>query len=205
MHTVSVFYLVGIIIFIFAVIASISVFAYKKYLENSISKMQVELTNAREALQPNLIKELSRANARFLSAQSLLDSHVTLSRFFDLLQTLTLQSVRFNKFAYTMNDEGKVSVTLSGEARSYSALAVQSKVFSENPNFVDTIFSNLDLNESGNVVFSFKTQVNPRLISYSTYSNSLSPNVPILAPIVENGTSTEQVQSSSTPAQKPKP
>ncbi len=171
------FHTLAVIIFIFAIIISIGIFAYEKLLGGKISRMEAELSAAKVALQPELIKELSRANARFEAAKVVIRNHTLFSSFFDLLQPITLQAVRFNSFSYVMNESGKITVTMKGEARSYATVALQSKVISENPNFINPQFSGLDLKENGNVLFSFKTEINPKLVSYSTLLES-TPVVP---------------------------
>jgi hypothetical protein len=189
-HPTSLFYKVGVLVFVVAVLASIGVFGYKKVLEGRIASMEADLNTARASLQPDLIQELSRANARFQSAEKLLNNHITVSSFFNLLESLTLQAVSFNKFTYLMTDSGNVSVTMGGEARSYATVALQAQTFADDDNFDNPQFSDLDLNDDGEVVFTFKSGIKPQLISYSeVFSGDDSVIVPPAGP-VEPSTST---------------
>ncbi|HEY4489736.1 MAG TPA: hypothetical protein VJC12_00585 [Candidatus Paceibacterota bacterium] len=193
----SLFYSLSIIIFIIALLGTGSVFAYKIISERSFSKMQSDLEAARAELQPELIKELSRSNARFEVAQNLINNHTVLSAFFALLESLTVQTVRFTSFTFNQNDRG-ASVNLNGEARSYSTLASQAKVLSENQNFLSTKFSNLDLNKDGNVIFSLEAQINPKLVSYSSFFGANSLPLPAASPGVPPNQATSTIPASAT-------
>ncbi len=169
----SIFSFFATLIFVVAFVASLGVFVYEKYLSGRIAKMENSLTMARQALQPELIKELSRSDSRIVSAKELIDKHITLSSFFEFLQINTLQSVRFNGFTFISDENGKFAVTMKGEARSYATVALQASIFSGDSGLIDPQFSGLDLNEDGMVVFSFKTGVSPSLISYREQFRSL--------------------------------
>lgn len=167
------FYVLGVIIFVITLALSVGVFVYKKILVSKIGNMETELSTAKAALQPELIAELSRSNARFESAKSLIASHTLLSSFFNLLESLTLKSVRFTNFSYDISEARKVSVSMRGSATSFSTVALQAKVFSEDSNFINPQFSNLDLDKDGNVTFTFKSDIDQKLVSYKTYIDSL--------------------------------
>ena len=154
-------------IFVVALIASVAVFAYDKFLSARISKMDESLSAARTALQPELITQLVRSDKRIISANALIQHHVTISSFFEVLQELTLQNVQFTSFSFGTGETGGLSINMKGEARSYATVALQAKIFSENDNFINPQFSNLDLSEKGDVVFNFKSQLNPKVISYT--------------------------------------
>lgn len=188
------------IIFVFAIILSVGVYGYQKILESRIDKMQTELTNARDALQPEVIKELSRANARFVAGEDLIKRHTLISSLFKELESLTLGSVRFSKFSYVADDLGGIVIGMNGEATSYSTLALQAKIFSENTNFKNSQFGDLDLDKSGNVIFSFKSSVNPSLVSYDTYIKSLQISEPPPQPSIP-----VQESETPTPATSPTP
>jgi hypothetical protein len=197
----GIFYFVGATIFTVAIIASLAVFGYEYYLGGRIAKMEADLTAARAALQPELIKELSRSNKRFLAADEILKTHVTVSAFFNVLQKLTLQSVRFNTFAYDMKTEG-IAVVMKGEAKSYAIVAQQAKVISEDPAFNSVQFSDLDLNTKGNVTFVMKATVNPKAVSYVVGMESmLSPQANTVTPVNTPSASTTQVSTTSTQTQ----
>lgn len=182
-------------LFVVALIASVSVFAYEKYLSGQIAKMDQDLSAARTAIQPELINQLVRSDKRIISATELVANHVTVSSFFELLQTITLQNLQFTAFSFGSAEGGSLTITMKGEARTYATVALQAKIFNDNENFINPQFSNLDLNDKGDVVFSFRSQINPKLISYTEKLNAGSPS-PTTAPVPDVSTPT----SSSTPS-----
>jgi hypothetical protein len=191
------FYVISVIIFVFSVVCTVGVFGYMKYVQANIDRMNEELSAARESLQPEVIKEISRVDTRFESAKDLLKTHVLLTAFFDLLESKTLEAVRFTNFSYLMDEGKKVSVTMKGEAKSYAAVALQSKILSEDKNFKNPQFSDLTINKDGNVIFLFKTNIDPTLLFYSTYTNTSAPAEPaqVTSTPVDTG---EPVATSST-------
>ena len=76
---------------------------------------------------------------------------------------------------------------MSGKAKSYNSVAYQAKVFSSEPAFKNAVFSNLDLDQSGNVVFEFDAQIDPSLV---TYQNNIAA--------YKNISNTDVVQSDSS-------
>ncbi len=165
-HSGGLFHLFGTIIFSVAILLSVGVFAYEAFLGSRISKMEIGLSAARVAIQPELIKELSRANTRFISAEEILNNHEKVSSFFTLLEDLTLQSIQFSSFDYSGTESNGVIVKMKGLASSYSSVALQSKVFSDDTRILSTQFYDLDLDEDGNVVFSVVLKVDPMVVSY---------------------------------------
>lgn len=160
------FYVLGVSLFVLAVVSSAGVFAYEKYLQNRISGMQEDLEAARQALNPSLVKEISRSNARIVSAKEILSSHISITNLFSFLEEQTLQSLRFSDFSFSSDNAGKASIVMNGEARDYRTVALQSDIFSRSPNLKNVSFTGLDLNDSGNVTFSFKANVVPEFLLY---------------------------------------
>lgn len=171
------FSFVANLIFVIALVASIGVFAYEKYLNHEISTMSDELTAAKAALDPDLIGKLASSDARIIAANQILNNHITLSAFFALLQTQTLQNVRFTSFSYLQKPDGTYGVSMKGEARTYADVAAQADVFNKNSNFINPQFSNLDLNDKGNVTFAFSSGLDPKAISYIAEFNAAAPAV----------------------------
>ena len=197
----GIFYFISTTVFTITVIASIAVFGYELYLNGRIFKMETELADAREALQPDLIKQLSRSNSRFLSAEEILKKHVTVSALFASIEKLTLQNVRFSSFGYdTKTDD--IIVIMKGEATTYATVAQQAKVIAEDPAFKTSLFSDLDLNTKGNVVFTLKATINPKAVSYeSNLNTTLNPSSTQILPSLPAASST----ASTTLPTQPRP
>ena len=160
------FFLGALIIFLAAVIASVGVFLYKQVTTQNLDEKKLQLEMARAAFEPALIKELALLDLRIQSAEEILDSHVALSAFFNLLEQSTLKSIQFNDFTYSVSDGGGMRIQMHGRGLSFSSVALQSDVFGKDPFIQNSIFSNLDLDDVGNVIFDFSASVDPTLVSY---------------------------------------
>lgn len=203
-------YILAEILFGFMVLACIGVFGYQKLLDAQIQKMSGDLQSATETVQPELIRDLSRASARFQSAKQIVNSHVTISRLFSLLESLTLQTVRFNDFSYSADQTGALYIVMTGEARSYVSVALQSDIFLNDPSFINPQFSNLNLNAKGNVIFSFKSKIDPSVVSYvkgmeQDKAQGIQSNTPPPPTLEQAGSAIEpfaieEEDSTSTPA-----
>src|SRR5690606_6243391 len=131
----------------------------------SLDNMAIELEAKRAEIEEETVAEILRRNNRLISAGSLINSHTALSPFFAFLEASTLGSVRFSDFHFEFVERAPL-VSMRGEAESYSALALQADVLNKSSNFRNPVFSNIALDESGNVTFSFEAELDPALISY---------------------------------------
>jgi hypothetical protein len=156
---------VAFIIFMVSIVGGVGVFLYGRFLIASIASKKESLERARAAFEPELIRELSRLDSKLRLSQSLLDAHVAPSGIFDLLESLTLETVRFTDMSYTMDDQS-IRLSLSGEALSFASIALQSDEFGKNRRITEPVFSGLTLDEKGNVRFTVEALIDPSLLSY---------------------------------------
>lgn len=159
------FYFLSLIIFSVSVILALGVFGYKFYLKYSIAQMGADLENARSTLQPEVIGELTRLDNRIISSRELITKHLILSPLFKFLELSTPKTVRFTDFNFLKTPQG-LELSISGEARGYAVLALQAEILDKSQYFKNSIFSNLGLNEKGDVNFTLKTVIDPTLASY---------------------------------------
>ena len=105
---------------------------------------------------------------RINASNQILSKHIAISPIFQALQEITMKSVRFTKFDYDFSGDknSRINVKMSGVTLGYSHLALQSDLFAQNKNFIDPVFSNLALNESGNVIFDLNFSVDPSFVDY---------------------------------------
>lgn len=156
---------IAIIMLVLSVVSAAGAFLYERFLLTSIKNKEATLERAKSAFEPELIRELSRVDAKFTIGKSLLDHHVAPSGLLDLLEDVTLESVRFTSFSYLSDPEG-IHVVMQGEARSFASVALQSDELGRNRSLRDTAFSGLTLDERGNVQFTVTATVDPALVSY---------------------------------------
>ncbi|MCR4334273.1 MAG: hypothetical protein NUV47_00885 [Patescibacteria group bacterium] len=189
-RSINFFFLIGSIIFLVVIAGVLYVFIATQFLNRSITQSEQTLEKARQAFDPSLIDTLTNLDTRFKTGKTLLGSHIAVSPFFGVLESMTLKTVRFQDFEYTLISNDKVNVTMKGEGESFSSIALQSDAFGKSKLFKNPIISNLVVGQNGNVSFDFSASIDPSLVLYKNSS--------ISEPVV-NPTVIEVNVSSSTP------
>lgn len=169
-RTTNFFSLIVTIIFVTVILISIGVFAYNMYLDRTHKAIQEDLTAQLDALkaQNSDIIKLTRMDMRLKSTKALLDQHVALTELFQFLGDHTLSTIRYTGLRYNVID-GKINVILSGEAKSFASLALQSDELLREENRKYTkgfTFSNYNLDPGGNVVFLLTTTIDQDSLLY---------------------------------------
>lgn len=187
---------VGLLIFFatllfFGSLASAAgVYLYRGVVTKQVTSMNAQLEIARRQFEPNLITDLSTLDRRIGAANDLLSQHTMVSPIFTALETLTLRTIRYTKFAYSTGMQGSkevYNVSLVGQSSSgYAPIALQSDVFLQNKYIIDPLFSDLTVDDKGRVNFNLSFTVDPALVSYlqsvttgaSTDASSTSLGIP---------------------------
>jgi hypothetical protein len=167
--------IIATIIFVLALVAAGGVYGYQWYLNGQITAMGEELEAARLSFDNKLFDEFIRLDARISSAKTLLNQHVAPSLLFEALQNMTVKNVQFKDFDYRTSDPGgPITISMRGTAGSFNALALQSEVLTKNKYVTNALFSDVTLDDNGNVVFNVQVQVNRELVAYKNIDDSLS-------------------------------
>jgi len=155
-------------IFFTLVIASGALFFYKGILANDIVKMENDLNLAQNRFEPSKIVQLQDLNKRLNASSEILSKHIAISPIFKALQSITMKNVSYTKFDYEFSGDvnAKIMVKMSGIAVGYRSVALQSDLFAKNRYFIDPIFSNLMLDDKGNVIFDLEFSVDPNFVDY---------------------------------------
>lgn len=171
--------LIATIILILAVAGAAGTFLFKQYLIQSINSKKESLDRARAAFQPDTIKELQRVDTRLIVGSNLLAAHQSPSLLFDEIEARTLASVRFNNFQFGAGTGSMLKISMSGTAKSFNAVALQSDAFGASEILSNPIFSNMNFDQTGNVAFDVSAAVNGDRIRYlggvSSLTDSASP------------------------------
>ncbi len=172
------------------------VFAYEQYLSGVERSKSLELSTAEASVNAEAVEAFVRTRDRFSVAAEILNSHVAVSRFFDLLESLTLTNVRYDTFSYALLPDGSGEIGLNGVARSFNALAAQSAAFSSEKNLKRAIFSGIQVGEDGEVNFSVTADANPELLEFSLSSAPVSSGQ---LPAVQNTVISTSTATTTTP------
>lgn len=165
---VSVFLIISLFIFFTVLVATGGLYFYKGILASKIAGMKNTLNLAQNRFEPSKIIELQNFDKRLRASSKILSQHITILPIFNALEQLTMKSVRFTDFSYSLGDNGRaeIKIKMSGVAIGYSSIALQSDLFAKNKNLINPIFLNLKLDDDGNVGFDLEFSVDPSFVNY---------------------------------------
>src|SRR3989344_6072165 len=163
---VSPFAFIAAILFFLALAGSVSLYFYKALLNKRISAMDTELKRIESQFDESFVADVSRLDRRILASKEILSGHLPVSPFFLLLEDITIKSVRFNKFQFSVGEEKTYEVKMSGQATGYRAIALQASLFGGQASIVNPIFSNFVLDDKGSVSFDLSFNLDSKFLSY---------------------------------------
>ena len=185
----SLFLVSAIIIFVVIVAVSGGAYFYKSVLTQSVAQMENDLNLARNRFEPTAINKLKLLDKRLQSSSDILSKHIAVSPIFKALDTLTLKSIRYTKFGYDFANN-KIIINMSGQAVGYRSIALQADLFTKNKNIIDASFSNLTLDDKGNVLFDLQFSVDPSFVDYNQVLKTTNDNIHSTSPITTPNTQT---------------
>ena len=169
-QSVSVFLIISLFVLVATILATGGLYFYQKVLVTKVADKENSLKLSQNGFEPSKITELQVLDKRLRASTEILSNHVDITPVFDALQKLTMKSVRFTKFSYDFgtspNANTKIGIKLSGQANSYLSIALQSDLFATDKNLIDPVFSNLTLDNNGNVIFNLDFSVDPSFVNY---------------------------------------
>lgn len=195
------FLYVSFLVLLVVIIASGAVFAYQQYLTSARNAKAEEVKQAQERINNATVEDFIQTRNRFIAASTLLDKHVTLSSFFSLLESLTLETVRFNSFNFKRAEDGTAEIIMDGVARSFNALAAESSIFAGEKRIKRAIFSDISVDQNNSVTFSLSAELDPRLITFSAEATDTLPQTEALMPQDTQASSAVNLDTGSTTSQ----
>lgn len=175
-------------------LAAAGVFAYQFYLEGVAKKKANDVAIAQQSIHQATVTEFIRLRDRFTTAKGILNQHIALSQFFNVLENLTLQGVTFKRLSITVHDDRATDITLGGTARSFNTLAAQSAAFASDKRIKRAIFSGItaaDAAGGGGINFEVRAELDPTLVVEQALVNSPLPQAPApSAPVATTSTAT---------------
>ena len=184
--SVGILLLISLFVLFITLVLTIGLYLYKGILQKNITKMQSALEVAKNRFEPAKINQLQVLDKRLGASSDILSKHVAVSPIFKALQDITMKTVRFTKFDYSVGGDktGRVMVKMSGVADGYRSIALQSDLFNKNNFFINSVFSNLALDGQGNVVFDLEFLVDPSLVNYKNVLDTKdvsNVNMPVIS------------------------
>lgn len=170
-RVIGFFLIVSFFILFTVILITGGLYFYKGVLTKNIAQMENDLTLAKNRFEPSKITELQVLDKRLRASTEILGKHIVITPIFQALQMITMKTVRYTKFSYDIGTDAKVIIKMSGQAIGYRSVALQSDLFSTKDigkNFIDPVFSNLTLDDKGNVLFDLEFSVDPSFVDYKT-------------------------------------
>lgn len=158
-------------------------------LEEKVKNLEIEKEKADPA---GAIERAEEIQAKIKNTKELLGAHIAPTRIFELLEEVTLASVSFDTLTFsgettevategrpgiasqrnaTGETETNFMIELSGIAPSYASLAYQSDVLKrevlEGQRVKEFSLSNVNLDESGNVMFGLEVKLDKAFLLYN--------------------------------------
>jgi hypothetical protein len=167
-------------LFIISIAGALFTIFWKNVLVKSQENYKVQLAESEKRFNTSLIEELKKANTKIDLSKQLLNSHLASSEIFSIISRLTVEGVRFTSLDFTspVKDSEGVKVVLRGVGNSFSSIAFQSSVFGQSEKYgsnkilKNPVLSDLVVDQSGNVGFTFAATIVPEDISYNKILNS---------------------------------
>ena len=165
--------LAAVLVFITAGIGWGGVYFYKASLQSGIESIKKDLGRAKEAYSDQIatINAMVNLDSKLKIVRQLLNAHSTLEPLFKLLNDSTIKSLRYKDFSYLNVDNSKIDIKASGEAKSYSSIALEAQELADTKGLRDIIFSDLNPGITGNVVFKMTASVDKDLLNYKEMLN----------------------------------
>lgn len=181
-----------------AVVGAGLTFGYQKYLESVQTARKAKLEQAEKSINVDTVESFIRLRNRIHASESLLNQHVYATQFFDVLEKITLQNVRYQSLILSIGEDRTAKIEMHGIARSFNALAAESAEFAKEKRIKRAIFSNISADKNGVVTFALRAELDPKLLLRTAEAEQLTG----LPPAANIATSTDVVApvNSTAPA-----
>lgn len=181
-----------------ALAAAAGSFAYQKYLTYQLEQKMELLSEAQAGVSEEQVEDFVRLRDRLSSGNALLSNQIVLSRFFDTLEDLTLQNVRFNSMELAVAGDGSANLEVEGTARNFNTLAAQSNAFAGERGIRRAIFSSIALTDTRQVTFRLTADIDARLVTAGRQATPLASD-PLTLPVQPVATTSTSVATTSAP------
>lgn len=172
--SVSLISIVGVVLFLIAVLSSGGVFFYTNIQQKSIIELKEALALEKASFNESGIKDLLLVSDQMKVVKDILDKHLILSNIFVVMQSSTIQNINFTEISFETKNEGYVSVTFKGQSTSYDHIAKQAELFKSTGFLRDVSFYNMEIDKDGNLVFDGSMSVSINDTSYKEILKKLS-------------------------------
>lgn len=179
-RAVGILSLLAVVIVIATAVSYGGVYLYEKQLIAQKAKTDQLINKARNDIGTDFLTEMKALSNRIEGVKAVINRHIVVTPIFAALEQTTLRSIQYKSFGYsfindTSTSQPTVQVTLTGVAKSYATIALQSDSFTQNTFIKNPVFSSLSVDEKTSAVnFKLVFSVNPAALSYESFIANLS-------------------------------
>lgn len=175
--SVSVFFLIAVVLFIGSICAAGGIVVWQKQLNAKQLVLKGNLDKQKKQFDSDFLSVLKQKTAKIAVAKELLNNHLSASDIFNMIGAITVENTRYKSFHMTYDPKSGKSVELSlgGEAKNYETIAYQADVLAENKYLHNAYLSSPQLQTNGYVNFNLTGTIEPRDIKYI---NAFAPAQP---------------------------
>lgn len=141
---------------------------YQKSLTKNITELQQTMDKLELTRNPSLENSIYTADKKLNTVESLFKSHFYWSKLFTKIEESVVADVSYSEMKTVFVDD-KMSLELSGNAKTYTGLARQMVSFKEDKLFEQITLGDLKLSENGGLDFTLSI-----LVSQSIFINQLT-------------------------------
>lgn len=197
----GIFFYIGLFLLGVAVVGAGLTFGYKTYIESVRTSRKAALELAEKNISAAAVEDFIRLRNRIQASNTLLNKHVVASQFFDVLEGLTLQNVRFQSLILSIGNDRSAKIEMHGVARSFNALAAESAAFAAEKRIKRAIFSGITADKNGVVSFSLKAELSSKLLTtdgLGVVTTAPAVNIATTTPALPAASTTAPVKKSAT-------
>lgn len=197
---VGILSVIAIFIFFTMILATGGLYFYKGTAQKQLAQKEADLNLAKNRFEPSKIVQMQLLDKRLRASTEILGKHIAITPIFNMLEELTMKTVRYTKFTYSLDNStnSRVSFKINGQAIGYRSIALQSDLFTKNKQILDPVFSDLTLDDKGNVLFTLSFSVDPSFVDYRQMINK--ERASLESPVTPTPASVIPVETTPTPA-----
>ncbi len=154
----NIFLLIGVIIFLTSLLASLAVWLWSAQLDTSNARALQTLERNRENYAIETIQEFIDLDKRLRAANLVLEKHTNMTKLFQLLEESTLEDNYLANFSFGV-EGGKVMVKARGHAPTYAHVALQAEEYSGNKLIENLVLSDVNQGREGDIEFDVAFEV----------------------------------------------
>ena len=175
--SVGLFTAFTVIAFLVTLVTGGGMFLWQKALDVQLDNSKRNLEEQKAKFQPEVIGQFKRTDDRMAVASELLGKHNTPLKFLTLLQSLVYKDVSFAGINYLRDEKTGIKATMTGEAKDYQTIILQSDFLNTNKYIKEYSFTSLSQKENGRISFSLSLVVDG---GYVLNRDSGTINAPIV-------------------------